>query len=150
VVSISLRVSLGDFLYFVKIKEVNSATHNLKSMNTPYVADESQKKDKIVFQSGRQIWFIETEKITFIEACNYYALIHADGKTIVVRESLDEIEARLSNHSFLRVHRSIILNLNIFQCMERKDNGLIVRTTIGRDFKVSRHRVKSIRNKILS
>ena len=118
-------------------------------MNTHCVIDELLQKDKIVFQSGRQIWVIEIEKITFIEACNYYALIHADGKTIVVRETLDEIEARLAHHSFLRVHRSIILNLNIFQCMERKDNGLVVRTTIGRDFKVSRYRVKAIRNKIL-
>jgi DNA-binding LytR/AlgR family response regulator len=109
----------------------------------------SAQKDKIVFQSGRQIWFIDIEKITFIEACNYYALVHADGKTLVVRQTLDEIEERLAEHSFLRVHRSIILNLNIFQCMERKDNKLIVRTTIGRDFKISRHRVKQIRNKIL-
>jgi two-component system LytT family response regulator len=93
------------------------------------------KKDKIIFQSGRQI--------------NYYALIHAGGKTLVVRQTLDEIEERLASHSFLRVHRSIILNLNIFQCMERKGNKLFVRTTIGRDFKISRHRVKAIRSKIL-
>jgi|SRR5688572_13006656 len=107
------------------------------------------QKDKIIFQSGRQILFIDIEKITFIEACNYYALIHAGGKTLVVRQTLDEIEQRLASHSFLRVHRSVILNLNIFQCMERKDNKLIVRTTIGRDFKISRHRVKAIRSKIL-
>jgi two-component system LytT family response regulator len=107
------------------------------------------QKDKIIFQSGRQIVFVDIEKITFIEACNYYALIHAGGKTLVVRQTLDEIEQRLASHSFLRVHRSVILNLNIFQCMERMDNKLIVRTTIGRDFKISRYRVKAIRSKIL-
>lgn len=107
------------------------------------------QRDKIIFQSGRQIWLLEISKITFIEACNYYALIHADGKTLVVRQTLDEIEERLAEHSFLRVHRSVILNLNIFQCMERRDNKLVVLTTIGREFKISRHRVKQIRNKIL-
>ncbi len=115
----------------------------------PSIVDPSAQKEKIVFQSGRQIWFIDIEKITFIEACNYYALIHAEGKTLVVRQTLDELEERLADHSFLRVHRSVILNLNIFQCMERKDNRVFVRTTIGRDFKISRHRVKLIRAKIL-
>jgi two-component system LytT family response regulator len=120
-------------------------------MNTQTVAsDYPSQKEKIVFHCGRQIWFIEIEKITFIEACNYYALVHADGKTLVVRQTLDEIEERLSGHSFLRLHRSVILNLNIFQCMERQDNRLVVRTTIGRDFKISRRRLKSIRSKILS
>jgi two-component system, LytTR family, response regulator len=125
-------------------------TLNLTTMITqPVVSEYPLQKEKIVFQCGRQIWFIEIEKITFIEACNYYALVHADGKTLVVRQTLDEIEERLAGHSFLRVHRSIILNPNIFQCMERKNNRLVVRTTIGRDFKISRYRVKAIRNKIL-
>jgi two-component system, LytTR family, response regulator len=105
--------------------------------------------DKIVFQCGRKIHFFDAQAISYIEACNYYALVHAGGKTYVVRQTLDDIELRLTGHSFLRVHRSVILNLNIFQCMERSHQGLVVRTTIGRDFKVSRYRVKSIRDRIL-
>jgi two-component system LytT family response regulator len=106
--------------------------------------------DKIVVQSGRKIHFIEIEKISYIEACNYYALIHAEQKTYIVRQTLDDFEKKLEAHSFLRIHRSIILNLNIFQCMERENNTLMVRTTIGRNFKVSRHRQKAIKNKILT
>lgn len=118
-------------------------------MVTPIYPESHVSNNKIIFQSGRQLWFIDVDKITFIEACNYYALVHAEGKTVVVRQTLDEIEARLMPYSFLRVHRSVILNHNIFQCMERKDNRLVVRTTIGRDFYISRNRAKAVRNKIL-
>jgi two-component system LytT family response regulator len=115
----------------------------------PLVSMLSGVSDKIVVQSGRKIYFIEIEKISYIEACNYYALIHADNKTYIARQTLDDFEKRLSPHAFLRIHRSIILNLNIFQCMERENNTLMVRTTIGRDFKVSRYRQKVIKERIL-
>jgi two-component system, LytTR family, response regulator len=106
--------------------------------------------DKIVVHCGRKIYFIEIGAIGYIEACNYYALIYTKDKTYIARQTLDDFEKILNVHSFLRIHRSILLNVNIFQCMERENNKLIVRTTIGRTFKVSRYRQKSIKSRILA
>ena len=104
---------------------------------------------KLVVRSGRKIHFIEIEKISYIEACNYYALIHADGKTYIVRQTLFDFENKLERNDFYRIHRSIIINLNIFRCIERENNKLLVRTTIGKEFTISRNRQKEIRNRIL-
>ena len=104
---------------------------------------------KLIIHTGRKIHFIEIDKISYIEACNYYALIHANSKTYVVRQTLDDFEKRLEKHGFLRIHRSIILNLNIFSCIERENKKLLVRTTIGKEFKVSRYRQKWIKSRIL-
>jgi two-component system LytT family response regulator len=106
--------------------------------------------DKLIVHCGRQICFIEIGSIGYIEACNYYALIFTKDKTYIARQPLDEFEKKLDAHSFLRIHRSIILNLNIFQCMERENKKLVVRTTIGKTFKISRYRQKAIKNRILA
>lgn len=105
---------------------------------------------KMIVQSGRKIHFIDIDTISFIESCNYYALVHAGTSTYVIRQTLDSLEQMLVNHFFLRVHRSVILNRNIFQRLERKNKTVIVSTTIGKEFKVSRHRVKALRSNILA
>lgn len=105
---------------------------------------------KMVVHAGRKIYFIDIDTISYVEACNYYILIHAGDKTFVVREALKDLEKRLCPRTFIRVHRSIILNINIFKCIEKAKNTLLVRTTIGKDFKVSRYRNRSLRTKILT
>ena len=107
------------------------------------------REGKVVVRVGRQIHFIEINKISYIEACNYYALIHAEGKTYIVRQTLDDFEKKLTKHDFLRIHRSVVINLNIFTCIERADNVLLVRTNIGKQFRISRNRQKEIKNRIL-
>jgi two-component system, LytTR family, response regulator len=106
--------------------------------------------DKLIVHCGRKIHFIEIGSIGYIKACNYYALIFTKDKTYVARQTLDEFEKKLDAHSFLRIHRSIILNLNIFQCVERENKKLVVRTTIGKTFKISRYRQKAVKSRILS
>jgi DNA-binding LytR/AlgR family response regulator len=107
------------------------------------------ERDRMIVQVGRSIQFIEIDKIRYIEACNYYALIHVEGKTHVVRQTLEEFEKKLNRFDFIRIHRSIIINLNIFSCIERSNKRMRVRTTIGKEFTISRYRQKDIRNRIL-
>jgi two-component system LytT family response regulator len=102
----------------------------------------------MIVHTGRKIYFLETDRITYIEACNYYALIHEGNKTLIVREALKDLEKKLCPKTFIRIHRSIILNINIFKCIEKTDNTLLVKTTIGKDFKVSRQRKRNMKEKI--
>ena len=106
--------------------------------------------NKIVVNCGRKIYHVDISSIGYIESCNYYALIHTNDKTYITRQTLDEFTSKLEPHSFLRIHRSILINLNIFQCMERENKGLVVRTTIGKTFKVSRYRQKVVRSRVLA
>ena len=47
----------------------------------------------------------------WIEAADYYAKIHVAGKSHLLRETMNELEARLDPDVFFRVHRSAIVNL---------------------------------------
>lgn len=51
--------------------------------------------------------------IMYIESCKDYVKIFlADGKKLLVKQSISAIENLLSDHKFLRVHRSYIISVN--------------------------------------
>jgi two-component system LytT family response regulator len=54
---------------------------------------------------------LDVDEIDWIEAYDYYAAIHTRGRRILMRESLEVLEGRLSSTRFIRVHRSAIVNL---------------------------------------
>ena len=41
----------------------------------------------------------------------YYLKIHLSSKSIVTRESISSMEAKLPYHDFLRIHRSYIVSI---------------------------------------
>jgi two-component system, LytTR family, response regulator len=54
---------------------------------------------------------VDVAAVDWIEADDYYAAVHAEGKRHLVRESLSSLERRLEGADFIRVHRSAIVNL---------------------------------------
>jgi len=60
--------------------------------------------------NGAELVLDESE-ISWIEAVDYYAAVHARGRRHLIRESLASLEQRLDGGRFVRVHRSAIVNL---------------------------------------
>lgn len=60
-------------------------------------------------RSDRKMIRIDYDAITFIESLGDYLKIHLEDRTVVTRETLSNIEARLPSPGFLRVHRSYIV-----------------------------------------
>lgn len=54
---------------------------------------------------------LDVSEISWIEADDYYAAVHAGGKRHLLRESLASLEARLDRRQFVRAHRRAIVNL---------------------------------------
>ncbi|MCM4155683.1 LytTR family DNA-binding domain-containing protein [Gramella sp. AN32] len=67
---------------------------------------------KIPIKTGNKTALVDPVDIQYICASGYYAEIFANGKKYVLRESLSNLEEMLDNNSFVRVHRSTILNLH--------------------------------------
>ncbi len=63
-------------------------------------------------EAGRVI-YVETTEIEWVEGAGYYARIHsvADGASRLMRNTLTNLETMLDPRTFMRVHRSVILNL---------------------------------------
>ena len=52
---------------------------------------------------------INFEEILYVESLSDYIKIHQENKTIVTRETITNIEAKLPQSQFLRIHRSYIV-----------------------------------------
>lgn len=74
---------------------------------------ESKKErlTRLVVKSAGRIFFLSVDEIDWIEAADNYARIHAGRDVHLVRETLQSLEGRLDPASFLRIHRSTIVNL---------------------------------------
>lgn len=71
-----------------------------------------EKSDAIFVRSDRKMIKINFSEILFIESLSDYIKIHLEDKNVVTRETISNIEAKLPQHDFLRVHRSYIVALN--------------------------------------
>jgi two-component system LytT family response regulator len=62
-------------------------------------------------KSGERTVFVKVKDVDYIEAAANYVILHAGTQNHVIRETLTNLESRLSPKMFLRVHRSVIINL---------------------------------------
>lgn len=87
-------------------------------------------------RSERRMIKVDFEAILYIESYNDYLKIHLANETIVTRETITAIEAKLPRNQFIRIHRSFIVataNISAFtnEHVVVKDKAL----TISRSYK---------------
>lgn len=105
------------------------------SNTTPEI--NQQKKDYIIVKSGNKNHKITIEEILYIESLKDYIKIHSqDGENIVSKFKISDIEVKLSNNQFIRIHRSYIINtekITAFTTSEIEVNGIEI--PIGASYK---------------
>jgi two-component system, LytTR family, response regulator len=66
---------------------------------------------RVVVKSAGVAWYIPVDEIEWIEGADYYARVHAEGRRLLTRESLQRFVQTLDPSRFARVHRSAIVNV---------------------------------------
>ena len=79
--------------------------------------------DKLVVKSRGRAIFLNTTDIDWIEAASYYACLHVGRATHILRRTLAELEEDLGAGNFIRIHRSIIVNLERVRGLELDKGG---------------------------
>ena len=70
---------------------------------------ESQK-DFMFVRSQRKMVKIDFNDILYVESLGDYVKIFTNNQAIVTRETITNIEAKLSSNNFIRIHRSFIIS----------------------------------------
>jgi two-component system LytT family response regulator len=97
--------------------------------------------DTIAVESRGQTRFVPVARIEYITASGPYAELHAGGHTYAVRERMQTLEERLDPAVFMRVHRSVIVRLDLVDALLRAPGGdYAVRLKDGTKLSVSRAR----------
>ena len=82
----------------------------------------TQPARRLVVRSPGQLLFLNVSDIDWIEAASYYACLHVGRDTHILRRTLSELEGDLGE-GFIRIHRSIIVNLERIQGLELQKAG---------------------------
>ena len=101
---------------------------------------------RVLVRTASGIRPVRVEEISHIEAQDDYVLLHAGDRRHLASLRMRDLELRLPNPPFVRVHRSFIVNLDRVSRMSSGPDGrLTVELTGGERVPVSRHRSRAIR-----
>jgi len=101
--------------------------------------ERSQYTDRIVFKSRGRILFLPVSDIRWIGAEENYVRICTGTESHLLRETMTSIEQRLDPQTFLRVHRSAIVNLHYVKEVRTESRGdFIVQLVNGQKLTMSR------------
>jgi len=88
----------------------------LNENNSVYTESKNEltieKSDFIFVRSDRKMIKINFADINYIESLGDYLKIHLPNKTIITRETISNMEVKLSKKEFIRIHRSFILSIS--------------------------------------
>jgi two-component system LytT family response regulator len=99
------------------------ALRRAKDKLTLYSAQRRTRPDRLVIKSPGQVLFLSVADINWIEAADYYACIHVGDQTHIMRRTLQELERDLGEDQFIRIHRSVIVNLERVRGLELQSDG---------------------------
>ncbi len=110
--------------------------HSLSSIDT-------QPLHSIIIPNGNRQVIIPTDQLMCIEGSGNYAFLYTnDGKRYLVSKTLKSYAAILDQLTFVRVHKSWIINLKYLQDFCEYDRSLRLRG--GREIAISRRRIREV------
>jgi len=99
------------------------ALNRAKDKLAHYGSSPSQAIKRLVVRSPGRLLFLNVADIDWVEAASYYACLHVAGDTHIIRRTLSELERDLGENKFIRIHRSIIVNLDRIHGLELQSGG---------------------------
>lgn len=73
---------------------------------------DTKRASRLVFKENGRVIFIRAETIDWLEADGNYVRLHAGADSHYIRETLAGLEAQLPAESFMRISRSLLVNLD--------------------------------------
>jgi two-component system, LytTR family, response regulator len=99
-----------------------NAADNLASLDDDIAA--STRFEKLINVKDRgQIFRVDVESIERIDAAGDYMCIYTADNSLILRETMKDLEKRLDPRTFQRVHRSTIVNLDQVRQVKPHTNG---------------------------
>jgi two-component system LytT family response regulator len=80
----------------------------------------SNRGNRVLVRDGPRVHVLTVEKIDYVQAQDDYVSYRCEGKDYLKEQTLAQAEAALDPATFVRIHRSYLLNL---QCLARIETG---------------------------
>jgi len=87
-----------------------------------------QRPQRIVVRDGALVHIIPISKLDYVEAQDDYVSLHSGGKSYLKQQAIGSLEEQLDPARFVRIHRSVIVNLERVTRIEpyTKDSRVVI------------------------
>ncbi|SEG28051.1 LytTr DNA-binding domain-containing protein [Algoriphagus boritolerans DSM 17298 = JCM 18970] len=75
-------------------------------------------KENLFIRSNSQLIKLKLEDIIYLEADANYTQVFTTEKKYIIRASMKELQGKLDNKRFARVHKSFMINLEKIECIQ--------------------------------
>jgi len=129
-----------------KSSEHGSVEELLRSIKS----DSKTFESHIFVQKSEKLFNLPVEDIVYLEASGDYTIITTHNDQFVSSSGIGKLEEIMDPETFIRVHRSTIINVKSLKEIERHFNGgMVVKMQNGKIFPVSRTYARLIRKKVV-
>jgi two-component system LytT family response regulator len=105
--------------------------------------------ERIAVESKGKVRVVPVAQIDYILASGVYAELYVGDRRYIVRESLNALEQRLDPRVFMRIHRSVIVRLELVDVFLRGEGGdYEVQLKNGTRLRVSRSRREALEQRL--
>jgi two-component system LytT family response regulator len=80
--------------------------------------EERKYPERLIVKSSGRVFFVRAEEIDWVEASGNYVKVHTKADAHLLRESMKNMEAKLDPKTFVRIHRSAIVNIDRIKELE--------------------------------
>ena len=95
------------------LQGINKYLNEITPVQLPLIQESEEERNESFFvRSDRKMVKINFGEILYIESLADYIKIYLTDKSVVTRETISSIEAKLPQQNFLRIHRSYIVAVN--------------------------------------
>jgi DNA-binding LytR/AlgR family response regulator len=105
---------------FSRLLKAVQKAHGLFQLRQPQGRPAAPENDHVFVNANYSLVKIRIPDITYIEGMKDYVRINiADGKPVITRMGLKNIEERLGNERFMRIHKSYIIALDKIESVQK-------------------------------
>lgn len=78
---------------------------------------------RILVKEGSRYFFVKAPDIMYISSDEKYAELHTEKKKYLIRDTITNLEVRLNEARFIRIHRTVILNIDFLHEIQPLSHG---------------------------
>lgn len=135
----AFEVSVRDYIVKPVSKRLFAAA--IRRARQSIGLDEAQRPEPLVVRSGEAMVSLLPEDIVWVAAANQYVRLHTtDRSEYMLSQSLRQFARSLADKTFLRIHRSTLINKLHLRSVRNNDGRYQAQMTDGQVLDVARNR----------
>lgn len=125
-----------------------NATAVREVLESEPLARDAQPLLRLPVRHRREVKLLDLADVPLVFSRDRLVLARSDGKEFLVDYTLQELETRLPEGQFVRVHRGALVNVNAIESYGAEDGVLVLRLKDGTRVEASERRAAEVRRRL--